>query len=128
MEKAVLLSLHQEWWELMKTQEKTLEVRRTRPKNVELPVRVIVYVTSPVCAIAGEFLCPHFVMTDRVAGLQRRSRVPLENLEQYAAGGPVYGWVVHDVAAYPKLLPMSSLGLDKPPQSWCYVNVEELWP
>lgn len=128
IERAILQSVHPQWWDKMKSGEKTLEVRRTRPVNVVLPVRVIVYATAPVCAIVGEYLCPHFIKTNRVAGLQRASRVPLEQLERYANGRSLCGWRVRDLAVYPKPLPLSSLGLEHPPQSWCYVDVEDVWP
>lgn len=128
MEKAILLSLHPEWWEPIKKRKKTLEVRRTRPKNVELPVRVIVYLTAPVSAIVGEFLCSEFIKTERVERLARNSCVPLEQLERYAAGGSLYGWVIWDATEWPFRLPLSSVGLEKPPQSWCYINIEETWP
>ena len=128
MEKAILLSLHPEWWEPIKKRQKTLEVRRTRPKNVELPVRVIVYLTAPVSAIVGEFLCSDFIKTERVERLARNSLVPLEQLERYADGGSLYGWTIWDATEWPERLPLSSLGLDRPPQSWCYVEVDETWP
>lgn len=128
MEKAVLLSLHPEWWEPMKKRQKTLEVRRTRPNNVELPVRVIVYLTAPVSAIVGEFLCSDFVQTSKPERLVRNSCVPLEQLERYADGGSLCGWVIWDVTEWPERMPLSSLGLERPPQSWCYVEVDETWP
>lgn len=128
VEKAILLSLHPEWWEPIKKRQKTLEARRTRPKNVELPVRVIVYLTAPASAIVGEFLCSDIIKTERVERLERNSCVPLEQLERYADGGSLYGWTIWDATEWPFRLPLSSVGLEKPPQSWCYINVEETWP
>ena len=40
--KSVLLSLKPEWWGKIRSHEKTLEIRKSRPMDVELPVRVIV--------------------------------------------------------------------------------------
>lgn len=128
MEKAVLMSLHPEWWEPILKRQKTLEVRRTMPKNVELPVRVIVYLTAPVRAIVGEFLCSDFIKTKWVQLLEKNSLVPFEQLERYAAGRSLYGWTICDTTEWPFRLPLSSVGLEKPPQSWCYINIEEPWP
>ena len=67
--KSVLLSLKPEWWEKIRSHEKTLEIRKSRPMDVELPVRVIVYVTKPVGKIVGEFLSGHFLRRNNVGGL-----------------------------------------------------------
>lgn len=128
MEKAILLSLHPEWWEPIKKRKKTLEVRKTHPAKVEFPVRVIVYLTDPVSAIVGEFLCSDFIKTKWVHLLEKNSLIPFEKLERYAAGGSLCGWVIWDVTEWQERMPLSSLGMDRPPQSWCYVEVDETWP
>lgn len=126
--KSVLLSLKPEWWERMKTGEKTLEIRRSRPVGVELPVRVIVYATKPVGMIVGEFLCGHFIRTDKLGGLVRRAMVPLDELCRYARGEEVFAWTVDDVAEYDRPVELAELGIKRPPQSWMYVEVDEFWP
>ena len=84
--KSVLLSLKPEWWEKIRSHEKTLEIRKSRPMDVELPVRVIVYATKPVGKIVGEFLSGHFLRRNNVGGLAARSMVPLQELIAYADG------------------------------------------
>lgn len=126
--KSVLLSLKPKWWELIKSGEKTLEIRKSRPVGVELPVRVFVYATQPVGKIVGEFLTSHFLRRSSLSGLVRRSMVSLEDLIAYAAGGDVLAWTVDDVVEYERPLELLSLGLDRAPQSWMYVEADEFWP
>lgn len=128
IEKAVLISLKPEWWELIRTHRKTLEIRRTRPQGVGLPVRVIVYVSKPVGKIVGEWLTGHFIRAENVGGLVRRSLVPLDDLIAYAKGQPVYGWTIADPVEYDTPMELSALGMDKPPQSWRHVEVDPAWP
>ena len=126
--KSVLLSLKPEWWEMIRNNEKTLEIRKSRPMDVELPVRVIVYVTKPVGKIVGEFLSAHFLRRSSVGGLAARSRVPLQDLIAYADGGDVFAWTIDDVVEYETPLSLSELGVKRAPQSWMYVEVDDLWP
>lgn len=126
--RSVLLSLKPNWWELIKSGEKTLEIRKSRPVEVDLPVRVFVYATKPVGKIVGEFLTSHFLRRSSLGGLVRRSMVPLEDLIAYADGGDVFAWTVDDVVEYEKPLELESLGVNRAPQSWMYVEADEFWP
>ena len=126
--KSVLLSLKSQWWELMKTGEKTLEIRKSRPRDIDLPARVLVYLPKPDGRIVGEFQVEHFVETDKFGGLERRSMVPLWKLEEYAGGDLLYGWTVDDVVEYDVPQDLESIGVEHAPQSWMYVDIPEGWP
>lgn len=126
--KSVLLSLKPEWWEKIRSREKTLEIRKSRPMDVQLPVRVIVYVSKPVGKIVGEFLAAHFLRRSSVGGLAARSMVPLQELIAYADGGEVYAWTIDDVVVYDTPMELEELGVKRAPQSWMYVEVDNLWP
>ena len=126
--KSVLLSLKPEWWEKIRSHEKTLEIRKSRPMDVELPVRVIVYATKPVGKIVGEFLSGHFLRRSNVGGLAARSMVPLQELIAYADGGEVFAWTIDDVVEYETPMALAALGVKRAPQSWMYVEVDDLWP
>lgn len=126
--KSVLLSLKPQWWELMKTGEKTLEIRKSRPRDIDLPARVLVYLPKPEGRIVGEFLVGHFVKTDKIGGLERRSMVPRWKLEKYAKGDILYGWTVDDVVEYDVPQELESIGVEHAPQSWMYVDVSDEWP
>lgn len=126
--KSVLLSLKSQWWELMKSGEKTLEIRKSRPRDIDLPARVLVYLPKPEGRIVGEFRVGHFVKTDKPSGLERRSMVPLWKLEEYAGGDLLYGWTVDDVVEYDVPQELESIGVEHAPQSWMYVDVPDGWP
>ena len=126
--KSVLLSLKPEWWEKICSGEKTLEIRKSRPVDVQLPVRVIVYATKPVGMIVGEFLSGHFIRRSSVGGLVARSMVPLQDLLAYADGGDVFAWTIDDVVQYETPMELAELGVKRAPQSWMYVEVDDLWP
>lgn len=130
IEKCVLLSLKPQWWELIRSGEKTLEIRRTRPTGVVLPVRVIVYVSEPINMIVGEFLSGYFIRNSRsnFPNLPRRSRVPLDELTRYANGNDLFAWDVSDVTEYEQKMSLESMGIKDPPQEWRYMEVDVFWP
>ena len=53
----VIMSLHPVWWNKITTGEKRLEIRKSRPRAVTGPFRVLVYVTGGV-GVCGAFICP----------------------------------------------------------------------
>ena len=126
--KSILLSLKPQWWELMRSGEKTLEIRKSRPREIELPARVLVYLPKPEGRIVGEFVVDHFVKTDKPGGLVKKSKVPLWQLEEYAQGGLLYGWKVNDVVEYDIPQPLESVGVEHAPQSWMYAEIPADWP
>lgn len=126
--KSILLSLKPEWWELMKSGEKTLEIRKSRPRDIDLPARVLVYLPKPEGRIVGEFQAGHFLKTDKPGGLVKRSMVPLQQLEEYAKDGLLYGWKVNGVVEYDIPQPLERIGVERAPQSWMYVDVPAEWP
>lgn len=60
MSKAVLLSIRAYWCELISRGQKTVEVRKTKPKAVQTPFKCYIYRTKTprlAGAIIGEFTC-----------------------------------------------------------------------
>lgn len=126
---AVLLSVKQSWWEKMLTGEKTLEIRKTAPKSgkgraVTWPLPVLVYV-SGTGAVQGRFMCQGWVKTNYLPCLTRGSCVPLHALEEYAAGGQLYGWIVTGAKKYNTPSPLAEFGLEVPPMSWRYIEIPD---
>lgn len=150
MGKAVLISIRPEWVKKILSGEKTLEVRRTRPK-LETPFKSYIYCTNSGVAmgmcgkhgkVVGEFTC------SKVTNLFSNSRFWLneddvlqtclsaEEIRKYANGANgLYGWHISDFKAYenPKKLgdftgvrttrdSMELYMLERPPQSWFYVE------
>lgn len=123
--KTVLLSLHPQWWPPMLEEKKTLEIRKTAPQNCEWPVRVIVYLTAPVSAVVGEFLCRGYVKTNMYRHFHERSCVPLSELYAYGAGKPIFGWDIYHPVEYLQRKTLEEYGMKRPPQSWCYCEEAE---
>ena len=44
--KALLISIHPKWCELIASGKKTVEVRKTKPKNLEMPFKCYIYCTN----------------------------------------------------------------------------------
>lgn len=121
MSKAVLISVRPKWCEKIVNGEKTIEVRRTRPK-LETPFRCYIYCTLPKyphedfiatnCPkpqfygggkVIGEFIC------DRIYELAPLNHAP-NDVEQQACltreeivlylKGVGYGWHISDLKIY----------------------------
>lgn len=118
MTKAVLISIRPEWVERILSGQKTLEVRKNRPK-LETPFKVYIYCTAGnlsyevgngmFCNISGgklvvgEFVCDTFV-TDKTLGhdemFNAAACVSEREATAYSAGKPVYGWHISDLKIY----------------------------
>lgn len=172
MAKAVLISIRPEWAKKILAGEKTLEVRKTRPK-LETPFKCYIYCTSGnlnyevsngmMCNISGgklvvgEFVCDRIdtiIPAPEPYGLYDVdddfvAHTCLTNgaLWDYGKGATLYGWHISKLEIYdmPKQInrfkpwnrecKYNHLGLaipkcdgchdctvEKPPQSWCYVE------
>ena len=182
MSKAVLISIRPKWCEKIVNGEKTIEVRKTRPK-LETPFKCYIYCTmdhpyisvscgeldklnyrtNTVCRcngkVIGEFTC------DRIFPINVFDNGSIQNwlfehmklycltyeeLAGYIGNGePGYGWHISDLKIYDKPRELrefkknnrdcfyADLGLakrdcpdcknsecflERPPQSWCYVE------
>ena len=125
--RAVLMSMKPEWWEKILSGEKTLEIRKSAPQNKDgrafrWPLIVLVYV-SGTGAVQGEFTCPGWVQTNLLEMLVFGSGVKLEDLQAYAKGGSLYGWLVEKPKKYYIPHTLEDFGVKKPPMSWQYVDI-----
>lgn len=122
MSKAVMLSIRPKWCEKIASGEKTIEVRKTRPKQ-NPPFKCYIYCTkgSPDLNIPlgngkviGEFTCDRideydddtifsFRHEDYASwndfGLDRACMHP-EDFQNYADGKWLYGWHISDLRIY----------------------------
>ena len=118
MGKAVLISIHPEWCQKIVNGEKTIEVRKTRPK-LDVPFKCYIYCTQSGVALGawgkhgkviGEFTCDRI---DRLAPANDPYGIYdidddyvfqtcLENgaLWDYGHGTPLYGWHIFDLRIY----------------------------
>ena len=111
MDKSVLISIRPKWCEKIVNGEKTIEVRKTRPK-LQTPFKCYIYCTQGRDArrlrvswgkVIGEFTCdgfwigsprntnPIFCMAACMDGF---------DTEKYAKGKILYGWHIADLKIY----------------------------
>ena len=148
--KAVLISIRPEWCDLIARGEKTLEVRKTKPK-IDTPFKCYIYCTkapkgwfwlnSPNIrrdgVVIGEFICDRYVI-DRTFGhdavINAAACMTEIQCAVYSCGSPLYGWHISKLKIYEKPKKLSDFTgiktmrdgfelriLERPPQSWCYV-------
>ena len=140
MSKAVLISIRPMWCEKIINGQKTVEVRKTRPK-MNPPFKCYIYKCGNGKVI-GEFLCDE-IIEDRTYGhneeFYRAACMSAYDAAAYAIQSPMYGWHISDLRVYDHPrdlweftgLRETKFGLapgpiPRPPQSWRYVE-EELW-
>ena len=138
--KAVLISIRPEWCEKIINGQKTIEVRKTRPK-MNPPFKCYIYECGNGKVI-GEFLCDQ-IIEDRTYGhneeFYRAACMSAYDAAAYAMQSPMYGWHISDLRVYdhPRDLweftglretkfGAEPVPITRPPQSWRYVE-EELW-
>lgn len=125
MSKAVLISIRPEWVEKILAGEKTIEVRKTRPK-LDTPFKCYIYCTQGNDArrlrgswgkVIGEFIC------DRVETIKAATepygiydvdddfvaQTGLVNgaLWDYGKGATLYGWHISELKVYDAPKPLS---------------------
>lgn len=142
--KSVLISIQPKWCELITSGNKTVEVRKTKPK-METPFRVYIYETQNRRKVIGYFVC------DKIYDISPRYNAETSSI-QYACGWELgkaspclsfvemagylqgkqgYGWHITDLVIFEKpkeLSEFSKCGYDHivplktPPQSWMFVE------
>ena len=169
--KSVLISIQPKWCELIASSEKTLEVRKTRPK-LETPFKCYIYATKVKPGwfdlakkerfdgkVIGEFVCDNIRCFDvPYPAFQKEldKRIMDEScctyyqLHRYAYHDAMYGWHISNLVIYetpkklsdfkkynrtcyydhlglatPKCKDCKGCQVDRPPQSWCYVETLE---
>lgn len=111
MSEAVMISIKPEWCELITKKEKTIEVRKTRPK-IKTPFKCYIYETKGLyrgsggCLfqglgkVIGEFVCDFIY--ENISYDSEDTRIPASDLKSYANGRPIYGWHISDLVIYDK--------------------------
>lgn len=118
MSKAVMLSIRPRWVQKIANGEKTIEVRKTRPK-LETPFKCYIYCTQSGVALGawgkhgkviGEFTCDRIFPINVFdnGGIQNwffehmeRSCLTYEELADYIGNGRTgYGWHISDLVIY----------------------------
>jgi len=127
MTTSLLISIHHEHSELIYSGHKKLEIRKTCPFRTikeKMPVKVFMYETKAKCGcgmITGYFICDCFLKTEPLAFLNG-SCLTESQLLDYAKGKLLTAFHVKESIKFLKPIPLSSLGISRPPQSWCYIK------
>ena len=121
MSKSVLISIRPEWCKKIASGQKTIEVRKTRPK-IETPFKCYIYCTKSGkilsrgveilngCVI-GEFVCDIIVEPDHVQNwvyITEHSSIPGPDLYKYCGENEngdtkyCFGWHISDLVIYDK--------------------------
>lgn len=118
--KAVLISIRPKWCQKIISGEKTIEVRKTRPK-LNPPFKCYIYQTGQG-GVIGEFVCddiferivqvgtscetPKYCLCDWNMDCTPLDRIlsdaclTLDDLEKYLDGGAGYGWHISNLKIY----------------------------
>lgn len=130
MQISVLLSVKPRFANAILNGEKSFEFRRALFRNRDVR-RVVIYASSPVQRVIGEFLIDD-ILTMGPAELWKvtcsGSGIEKEYFDEYFAGrDTAHALKVSHPRRY--LEPMelgSAVGIDRPPQSFCYISGREL--
>jgi predicted transcriptional regulator len=123
MMKSILLSIKPKYVELIASGEKTIEVRKTRPK-IETPFKCYIYCTKEkkqddiIWAgifrergkwngrVIGEFICNNASELDYVYywnnGYEFETCLTYRQVADYGKGKTLYGWHISDLKIYDK--------------------------
>ena len=150
--KAVLISIRPKWCELISNGEKTMEIRKTRPK-LETPFKCYIYCTKPRYPfedfisfvteegvigfygggkVIGEFVCDA-IFPILVEYSDPESRLALREspftcltdkqiMDYLGNGKEGCAWHISDLKIYDTPKKLIEFSLKRPPQSWCYVE------
>ena len=148
--KSVLIAIRPQGVEKIAKGEKTIEVRKSAPK--EVPFKAYIYCTKEkkqddiIWAgifgdrgkwngrVIGEFICNNASELDYVYywnnGYEFETCLTYRQVADYGKGKPIYGWHISDLKIYDKPKELSEFfkpcGCDnkitRPPLSWCYVK------
>lgn len=118
--KAVLMSVQPKWCEKIASGEKTIEVRKTRPK-VETPFKCYIYCTKAKNkneefwivepdfvyyangGVIGEFVCRGMMRPySNLSLMAKQSCLTIDELNTCSNGKELYGWRIADLKVYDK--------------------------
>lgn len=148
MSKAVLISIRPKWCEKIANGEKTIEVRKTRPK-LNTPVKCYIYCTKDSAKqfwtgprysytddhshnafdrrgdgkVIGEFLCSDIIELPAGAAippiLASLACMPAKAMHDYFGNKTGYGWFIEHLRLYDKPLELGNFRRHCKNEWWC---------
>ena len=137
--KEVLISIKPEWCELIMSGQKTIEFRKTGPKNKE-PFKAIIYcskggkkiyhnghllngkVIGEFNSVAHDLGAPRNFSDCLVEYLEKAGCVLYMHMLAYAEPKSLFGWSITGYHNYTNPKELSELGIRRAPQSWQYIK------
>jgi predicted transcriptional regulator len=122
----VLLSIRPNWCKKVLSGEKPVELRKSRPCTTEKTFQIYLYETKlGRGAIVGGCICWMVEKAEQRScsvAMVEGSCLTIDQIATYAKNKPVYGWYLAKVTEYKTPRPLSDLGINRAPQSWCYIK------
>ena len=140
----IILSIHPKWAKLIYEGKKTVEWRKSVPKKCEDYSKIFLYETAPVCTVTGfveltgfDAVSPKMNRIDLVGKISDKENedafdfivnfgcVSKENLKKYQGKADyIYAWYIKFPQKFLTPITLADFKLKRPPQSWCYTEVE----
>ncbi len=121
----VLASIQPHWCREILALHKPVELRKSRPR-IEEVFRLYLYETKAGRGmVVGECICWMVEKAGRRSyspAMVEGSCLSIDQINAYAKNKPVYGWYLGKIAEYKTPRPLSDFGLQRAPQSWCYIR------
>ena len=123
--KDILLSIKPKYAALIYAGKKTVEFRRSLPDSAGGWRRFYIYESSPVRMVTG-WACVQSVGSGPVAVeynvYQKEGAISYKDYLKYMAGvKSAWSIEISKVFKFAEPLPLSSFGIERPPQSWRYI-------
>ena len=119
MSEDIIMSIKPQWFDLIASGQKTVEVRTTQPSHGYNWLWFYVSGTGKVLGKAPSSFIMSFSPFDE--GIAKSACLSLQQLGDYAKGREhLYAWLITNFK--PVSFPLSDFGLKRPPMSWQYVR------
>lgn len=124
MDKAILISIKPKYASLIYAGYKVVELRKVIPTQFDGHMAYI-YETAPISKVTGYFIVGGFIslkkdlLWKRFGSLTVVSKTDFDNY--FHNHEMAYGIISIDAHRFEYELDITTFGLKRPPQSWCYV-------
>lgn len=119
----ILLSIKNKYWRMIADGTKTFEIRKGKPRNVDLPFKVILVADGK---LVGSFICDLIIFSKNYASFEKTSGLSADKIKEYAKGKEFYAWKISKLSIFNKPIDFSILGIKRVPQTWQFLTNEHL--
>ncbi|MGL5955420.1 MAG: hypothetical protein ACRC0X_02255 [Brevinema sp.] len=119
----IIASIHDQWLEKIKSGQKIVELRKTKPKNIEFPCKIYWYNTKTkmiegFSSLESIFHYDPKASQEDLSLLSTASCLSIQEIEKYRNDKEIlYLW---GVILFQSMIPTPLPKNKKAPQSWCY--------